>query len=130
MAIVTPFARPRVKNYDAGLRVSSCEVAMSPAVDTDEQSIGIESSESLEHLQRRLIAEMLNLKFEDVTDDFIDTYLEEHVYPHGRFNINSEYGGYDNSHLAVRTRDEFEQMKKSVAAARQQLKRDVTDLRR
>lgn len=86
--------------------------------------------ETLEALQRRLIAEMLHAKPEDLTDEFLDRFLEDRVYPTTRFNIGSEYGGYDNSYLAVLSQDELAAIAEAVAVARERLRREIAQLKR
>jgi hypothetical protein len=126
---VLPFERRPPKRYDRYSGHLSSEVPMSPAVSERDAGarVQVDSGESLEHLQRRLIAEMLDKRPEEITDEFLDQYLEEHVYPTARYDVSSEYGGYDNSHLVVRTRTEYKEIEESVAAARERLRRAAAE---
>lgn len=70
--------------------------------------------ETLDELQRRLIAELLSVKPEDVTPEFLDDILEHRVYPKTRLTIGSQFGDHSNSHLRVLTREEFDRIRKEA----------------
>jgi len=74
----------------------------------------LDMSRSVDELQRQLIAERLGLRPEEITTEFMDRYLEEKVYPTVRFETGSALGGYDNSHLRVLTRTEFEEIRREA----------------
>lgn len=85
------------------------EVVMSARLDADSVR-----SMTVDQLQRQLIAERLGVDPEDITSEFLDDYLEKHVYPNARLVHGSQFGGYDNSHLRVLTRAEFDKIRQKA----------------
>jgi hypothetical protein len=65
--------------------------------------------EGLERFLERLIAQRDGVRPEDVTEEYIRRKRAERVYPIARFEIGSNYGGYDTTGLQVLTRAEVDE---------------------
>jgi hypothetical protein len=96
----------------------------------DDQARRVQPEESLDELLRRQIAEKLGMAPEDVTIEFLDELLEKRIYPSARFNIGSQYGGYDNSNLVVLTREELASIEKAVEVERERLRQEAARQKR
>ena len=92
----------------------------------DEKAKTVQPEESLDELLRRQIAEKLGMAAEDMTIEFLDELLETRIYPSARFNVGSQYGGYDNSNMQVLTREELAAIQKAVEVARERLHKEAT----
>lgn len=62
----------------------------------------------LEELFKRLIAARDGVRPEDVTGEYIRKQREDRLYPRTSYDIDSDYGGYDSSHLKVLSRRELD----------------------
>lgn len=82
------------------------------------------SNESLEALQRRRIAESLGVTPEEITDEFLDNFLEKVIYPIARFNIPATPG------LQYLTRNELDQIVCDNKRRRAELREEVNHVRR
>ena len=65
-------------------------------------------------LLRHLIAAQDGIRPEEVTIDYIQGKREELFYPTTRYNVDSQYGGYDSRRLKFLTRNEFDSIAKQV----------------
>jgi len=72
------------------------------------------SKESLGELLNRLIATQENIRPEEVTVEYIQKQRESRLYPTTRYNISTEYGGYDPNGLEFFTQDELCSIQKRV----------------
>lgn len=73
-----------------------------------------EKSESLDEYLTRLISEKEGIKREEVTVEYMHQQRMNKIYPKAKFEIGSDYGGYDTTGLAVYSRDELDDIEKSV----------------
>jgi hypothetical protein len=65
----------------------------------------------------RLIADADGIRPDQVTEAHILKQRETKIYPRLRYNIPSEYGGYDLTGLEVNTRSELNEREARVDAA-------------
>lgn len=72
--------------------------------------------EPLEELFKRLIAARDGVNTDDVTVQYIHEMREKKLYPTTRYDISSEYGGYDQTNLAVLTGQELDALAKDGEA--------------
>lgn len=63
---------------------------------------------------KHLIAAQEGILPEDVTSEYILKQRQDLIYPTGRYDVHSAYGGYQGSHLAFLTRNEVDELAREV----------------
>ncbi len=73
--------------------------------------------ETLDDFLKRRIAAKEGIAPEQVTPEYIQERREEQIYPDIRYEIGSDYGGYDTVGLKFRTRHELDEIERDVDEA-------------
>jgi hypothetical protein len=78
------------------------------------------SEQQVESLLEKVITEMiakdLNIRPEEVTQEFMQKWRDEHLYPKGNVELKSLYGGYNPGGRRVLTQAEIDSFKKEAEA--------------
>jgi len=71
-------------------------------------------SVSLDELLNHLISFQEGITPGEVTVEYIRDQREKRFYPKVRYEIGTDYGGYDLTGLTVKTRNEFDEIERSI----------------
>jgi len=71
-------------------------------------------AESLDDFLKRIIAEQDGITPEEVTPEYIRKRQQAEWYKRLRYEIGSDYGGYETSGLKFYTQEELDEMEKRV----------------